>query len=218
MTDRREYNKEWNKKNALHVREYKRQYRKKNAAKIKLYNQQYCERRGEWKHNYNKTYHALYYQENKEEVKKAVKEYAYYNKEKILKRQARWRKENREQLSKWYRNYRSIPQIRLSLNIGNSLRKSLKERKQGRHWEKLVGYSFQQLKKHLERKFTKNMSWDDYGKWHIDHIIPKSFFVYSSPDDVEFKMCWRLENLQPLWAKDNFKKSNKLFRKAECIK
>ena len=54
------------------------------------------------------------------------------------------------------------------------------------------------------------MTWDNYGEWHIDHIIPISYFDYSSYDDETFKICWDLNNLQPLWAKDNLIKSNKL--------
>jgi len=54
------------------------------------------------------------------------------------------------------------------------------------------------------------MSWSNYGKWHIDHIIPLDFFKVSDPGDPKFKAAWGLENLQPLWAVDNMKKSNKL--------
>ena len=54
------------------------------------------------------------------------------------------------------------------------------------------------------------MTWKNHGKWHIDHIVPKSFFRYKNTDDVEFKYCWSLDNLQPLWAKDNFSKSDNL--------
>ena len=47
------------------------------------------------------------------------------------------------------------------------------------------------------------MTWDNYGKWHVDHIIPKSKFKFKSIDDAGLKECWKLENLQPLWAEDN---------------
>ena len=54
------------------------------------------------------------------------------------------------------------------------------------------------------------MSWENYGSyWHIDHIKPDSRFIYESVEDIEFKKCWALSNLQPLKAEDNLKKSNK---------
>jgi hypothetical protein len=54
------------------------------------------------------------------------------------------------------------------------------------------------------------MSWENYGKWHIDHITPLSSFDIQNYNDENFKKCWSLENLQPLWAEDNLKKSNKV--------
>ena len=102
------------------------------------------------------------------------------------------------------------PIKRLHNNIRRVVNYVLKKNKQGRRTFEILGYSVESLKKHLENQFADGMSWRNYGKWHIDHIIPVSFFKFISPDDVEFKMCWRLENLRPLWAKDNLKKSNKL--------
>ena len=68
---------------------------------------------------------------------------------------------------------------------------------------------------HLESKFEPWMNWGNYGayeeerlKWHIDHIRPKSLFIFISPEDKEFKECWALENLQPLEAIKNIQKSN----------
>jgi hypothetical protein len=72
-----------------------------------------------------------------------------------------------------------------------------------------LGYSVEDLKNHLESKFESDMSWDNYGKWHIDHIIPDSWFKYNSTNDQSFKESWSLENLQPLWAQDNLSKSNR---------
>ncbi len=72
-----------------------------------------------------------------------------------------------------------------------------------------MGYSVTELMKHLEQQFTDGMSWDNYGEWHIDHIRPVSWFKFKSTDDKEFKDCWSLTNLQPLWARDNLSKCNR---------
>jgi hypothetical protein len=70
----------------------------------------------------------------------------------------------------------------------------------------IVGCSYLQLKEHLEKQFNDGMSWDNYGKCHIDHIIPLSS---ANNEDEVYKLCHHT-NLQPLWAEDNFKKSNKI--------
>ena len=87
---------------------------------------------------------------------------------------------------------------------------SIKKEKRKRKWEVLAGYTLSQLKEHLSSLFVDGMSWDNYGEWHIDHIIPKSFFDFKKPEDEGFKKCWELENLQPLWAKDNIIKKDKI--------
>ena len=54
------------------------------------------------------------------------------------------------------------------------------------------------------------MTWDNYGKWHIDHIVPISVFNYTKTEHEDFKRCWALGNLRPLWAFDNISKGAKL--------
>jgi len=69
----------------------------------------------------------------------------------------------------------------------------------------ILGYSAEQLKEHLETLFTDGMSWENWGEWHIDHKIPVSKFE----KDTDPKIVNSLSNLQPLWASDNIKKSNR---------
>ncbi len=70
-----------------------------------------------------------------------------------------------------------------------------------------LDFSITDLMQHLESKFTEDVTWDNLKEWHIDHIVPKSVFEFSSPDDREFKLCWSLRNLQPLLVENNVAKS-----------
>ena len=56
--------------------------------------------------------------------------------------------------------------------------------------------------------FVQEMSWDNYGKWHVYHVRPCSLF--DQQDAVQFAECWALSNLQPLWAEDNVRKGNRI--------
>jgi hypothetical protein len=71
-----------------------------------------------------------------------------------------------------------------------------------------MGCSISYYKDYLESKFQEGMTWKNYGVngWHIDHIIPCSAFDLTDPEEV--KKCFHYTNTQPLWAKDNRKKSN----------
>ena len=56
------------------------------------------------------------------------------------------------------------------------------------------------------------MTWQNYGEWHLDHIHPRAAHCYENSDDPDFKRCWALENLQPLWASENKIKSAKIVK------
>ena len=71
----------------------------------------------------------------------------------------------------------------------------------------LLGCSVDELNAHLEDLFEEGMTWDNYGEWHIDHIRPCASFDLTDPDQQ--KQCFHYTNLQPLWAADNFAKSDK---------
>jgi len=166
------------------------------------------------KENYNKDEKQQYYQDNKENILTKTNKYKKNNKEKIRK----YNRDNKEKINIQQNNYvkkryKNDPIFRLNHNMSNNIRKSLKKHnlsKNKKSWISLTGYSVQELKEHLERLFQPGMTWENHGKWHIDHIIPISFFKYSSTKDAEFKYCWSLNNLQPLWAKDNLNKSNNI--------
>lgn len=121
--------------------------------------------------------------------------------------------DRRRELKKSYRERnKGNMRMRLNQSISSGVRASLADpkTKAGRRWEILVGYTVNDLIDHLEKKFLPGMSWENYGQWHIDHIIPLSAFSFETPDHYDFKRAWSLENLQPLWAKDNIAKSNRL--------
>ena len=70
----------------------------------------------------------------------------------------------------------------------------------------MLGVDWEVTKQHIERQFTKGMSWDNYGEWHIDHIIP----LASANNEEELKKLCHYSNLQPLWAEDNLEKKDKI--------
>ncbi len=161
-------------------------------------------------------YYAMSAEQRKELRQKAYdsgknaiwcKRYRENNKEKV----ARMAKQNMRKRRK------NNPQFRLSDSMSSLMRNALRYNnlsKNNTTWKKLAGYTEIELQEHLELQFVDGMTWDNYGEWHVDHIIPISFFQYKSPNDVEFKICWRLENLQPMLAMDNKMKSNKIMKVA----
>jgi len=72
----------------------------------------------------------------------------------------------------------------------------------------LTGCTTEELKDHLASKFTEGMTFENYGEWHIDHILPCTSFNLLLPE--EQRKCFHYTNLQPLWAIDNIKKGAKI--------
>jgi len=134
------------------------------------------------------------------------------NKKRFLSNAALWKKNNPDKVRKYkkkgYLKKRLTPKGLLDCRMNSALSYALRGKKNGRRWQTLVGYSAEELKNHLESRFDNGMSWDNIGEWHIDHIVPKSRFNYDKPDHPEFRVCWGLSNLQPLWKKDNLSKGD----------
>ena len=70
----------------------------------------------------------------------------------------------------------------------------------------ILGADWDVVKKYFESKFKPGMTWENMGLWHIDHILPISMATCEE-DVIRLN---HYTNLQPLWAKDNIKKSDKL--------
>lgn len=99
-----------------------------------------------------------------------------------------------------------------SARIIHSLRSGFSRYKIGKtshSISKLIGCSHKEFKSHIEVRFKKGMTWQNYGTyWHIDHIIPCARFNHHDPTQV--KICWHFTNMQPMKAKDNMSKGKRI--------
>jgi hypothetical protein len=93
----------------------------------------------------------------------------------------------------------------LRSRIRDALKKHLANKY--RNTNDLTSCTMEELKLHLEAKFTEGMTWENHGDWHIDHIKPCCSFDLK--EEEEQKKCFHYTNLQPLWAKDNLSKGGK---------
>jgi len=152
-----------------------------------------------------KEYARRYRKENPKAVKETKKLYRQKNREKI-------REYNREYLVGYRKEkYANDPLFRLSSCVRNFCSRityAVKEQKE-LHSLEYLGCSLEEFKLHIESLWLEGMTWENHGVdgWHIDHIIPIDHFVKNSDDPWEAS---HYTNLQPLWAKDNLSKGNKL--------
>lgn len=173
--------------------------------------QKYRERNKEMLHEK----YREWYVKNKERCTEKAKQRYTKNRDKVIKMVRSWEIEHpektREMRKKSFAKIRSTEKGRLNRNITTAVYRSLRGTKAGRHWENLVGFTVDQLKSHLEKLFTSEMNWGNYGTvWEIDHKIPIAVFNFEKPEHIDFRLCWSLKNLQPLESKKNASKCAKL--------
>ncbi len=143
-----------------------------------------------------------YYKENQEHILLYKKFYRENNKDSIKE----WRKNNKDRLAELQSDYRKrYPHVIAWRSVLYSTLKRLGTPKEG-HTIDMLGYSALQLKEHIENQFLSGMTWNNHGTWDIDHIIP----VVSFTSDTPISIVCALDNLQPLWKKDNLEKSDKI--------
>jgi len=170
-----------------------RQYRKANKddEKYKKRNAEYSKK---WARN------------NKKKNKEIFDNWRERNLEYDLERVRKWQTENKEYFREYAnKKYKEDIQYKLARRLRGRLWDALKNdsHKAGSAIKDL-GCSLEELKDHIESRFVENMSWGNYGEWHIDHIKPLASFDLT--DRKQFLEACHFTNLQPLWAKENISK------------
>jgi hypothetical protein len=104
------------------------------------------------------------------------------------------------------------PKGKINKHMRTVIGQTISEGKNNRAWERLVGYTADQLMRHLEKQFLPGMTWENHGRggWHIDHKTPIAAFNFTTTRDLDFKRCWALNNLRPLWEKENLSKGARI--------
>jgi hypothetical protein len=149
------------------------------------------------------------YLRNKEKILNSHKIYVIEHKDKIALYQKEYRKNNRVKLLVQHENARKLRlknniNTRITYNLRARLHKALHRNQKINTTIKLLGCDVNFLKIYLKNLFSDGMTWENYGKWEIDHIVPCSSFDLSKPE--EQRRCFHYTNLQPLWENENIKK------------
>ena len=163
----------------MHCFDCRKAYRKENKEKITAYRKSRLHLTRIVKAEYD----LIYRQENKEKI-------AGYKK--------KWENENKDNII-----------YKIKRNLRRRIHHAIKNNYKSDHTMTLLGCSVEEFLKYMESKFLPGMTWDNYGlgegKWHVDHIRPCCDFDLSIPEEQQ--KCFHYSNMQPLWEKDNLKKS-----------
>lgn len=217
--------------------EWHRKNREDQLHKMKKYRKENIETLIEKKREYNKTNRDImirkarnYYEKNRDKVLTQMKEHWFKNKEQISRRRKKRYRDNYETVIEKRKEYTSNNrkmisdraarycanrrkgdvEYRILCNLRSRISAALKNSGKSNRTIKLIGCTIAELRKHLSKQFKPGMTWDNYGEWHVDHIVPCACFDLSFPNQQ--KECFNYKNLRPMWAVDNLKKGTKLER------
>jgi len=188
----REYSNEYYIKNKEIINENNKKWKEENKDKLKEINKYYYQNNKEQ----ILTRQHIYFQNNKDKNREIKREYYKKNKDIILDKKKKYIKKRKE-VDKLY-------------HLTMSIRSLIKGSFYRRNFDKprtlnVIGCSYNEFKDYIESLFNENMSWDNYGDWHLDHKVPVSW----ATNEEELYKLNHYSNFQPMWAFENQSKSNR---------
>jgi len=136
-----------------------------------------------------------YYQNNLDKERENRKKYYYDNKKNERNKNDEWRK----------KKLKTDGFFRMKRRLRERIRDYMKGDAIGKKTKEIVGLDYVEFKNYISEKFSDGMTWENYGKWHLDHIIP----LCEAKNVEELIKLNYYTNLQPLWVEDNLKKNRK---------
>lgn len=138
----------------------------------------------------------------------------YNQKPEYMEYRRKWMREwYRKNAKEIYARRRARPYEKMAAAVRARVYECLKKGYKSVKTEKLIGMTFKELKVYIEDRFKEGMTWENYGEWHIDHIIPISSFDLTKAENQ--KKAFHYTNLQPLWARENLQKHTKMVELSE---
>lgn len=168
-----------------------------------------------------------YYINNKDKVSQKHKEYYENNLDKELARRRKYNSEHKEYMQRYRqenkprlrqiqnaherKKFQEDPLFRFIKYTRNFILGSLRRYNPGldrkrKRTEEILGCTIREFRAYLEAQFLPGMSWENRSEWHVDHIVPISWATTLE----EAEKLNHYTNFQPLWAKDNIHKGNKI--------
>ena len=178
------------------IREKRKEYYEANKDKAKAYYEANKDKIREK----DKERHKAYYEANKDKIREQRKAYREANKDKIK----AYREANKEKIRLYQKEWtikkrKEDPLFKLQKNIRSLILDKIKKKgytKKSKTYQ-ILGCTYEEFKEHLERQFTKGMTWENYGDWHLDHIYPVSL----AENEEELIKLNHYTNFQPLWRR-----------------
>lgn len=159
---------------------------------------------------YLRVYHLQYRKNHPDRVRQKAARYYIENKEKILQQGKEYRaKHGKKIAAKRIKKIMADPALILPYRLRHRIYLAVRKASASKANRSmaLAGCSAHFLVGWLRLQFKPGMTMENYGEWHIDHIIPCNAFDLTIADQQ--KVAFHFTNLRPAWAKENISKGAK---------
>lgn len=172
----------------------------------------WCERHREWQNEKRRESQSARYKVNPEIFKAKNRRWIARHPEKAKEWAMKWAKNNpqkiRDKRARYLKGKADCALFKLAKRIRGTTRSAFirKKLRKNNLTIEMVGCTWDFLKAHIEKQFTKGMGWHNMKDWHIDHLVPLS----SAMDEAELIRLAHFSNLRPMWAAENMAKGDKI--------
>ena len=184
-----------------------KKYHKKHSSKYQEERKEYFKRYRLNNKKKMKEYQKQYRLKNKDKIKETIKKWELNNPDSTKARQLRYVLSGKKREYENKKRYTNM-NFRIKTILYRRINHALKDNYKSKRTMELIGCSTDYLLNYLESQFDDEMSWSNYGAWHLDHIFPCCSFDLSNEE--EQRVCFHYSNLQPLWAIDNLMKGGRV--------
>lgn len=149
----------------------------------------------------------------KEKSRERSRRWYSRNSEKAISLARKWQSRNADKIRDYQRKRNNLrratdPMFAMKCDLRVRVKSAFERKKWVRPSgiERILGTTISDAKAYIEAQFKPGMTWENRGKWHIDHVIP----LASAKTQEELVILCHYTNLQPLWAADNIRKGAKM--------
>lgn len=147
---------------------------------------------------------------DKDAVAARMREYREKNREVIAAKKRDYKKKNKEVITERQREYmRNRRREDREFALMSRLRRRMHHALQRGGYVKSVkiidalGCTANEFYEHIEKQFTKGMTWENRDQWHLDHIVP----IGGAETEADVYALSHFTNIRPMWASENRRKS-----------
>jgi len=173
---------------------------------------QWCAAHVEQRRAVSRRYYGQYkdkyrdrYKRNRTAILEQQRQYRDANREKMRAASRRWYQKNPD---RYKQRIAADPHARLAVALRKRLNMAIRRGYKTGSAVSDLGCTIGELKSRFETMFAHGMTWENYGDWHIDHIVPLAAFDLTERQQL-LQAC-HYTNLQPLWREANLHKGSKV--------